>query len=137
LFCSVKVTFICNCQVIVSAVLGHLHGAAMTHALRSHFMVKTQTYICRKPPFSWIQRMSDRLRNGLLNPSNLVKAQKLPVQASMACLLPNSGKETLSQDCFSSAAGLLQDALRAKLGLPQPRLLELMQACQQLFSLHV
>ncbi len=81
--------------------------------------------------------MSDRLRNGLLNPSNLVKAQKLPVQASMACLLPNSGKETLSQDCFSSAAGLLQDALRAKLGLPQPRLLELMQACQQLFSLHV
>ncbi|DBB18106.1 TPA: hypothetical protein ACH3X3_003084 [Trebouxia sp. C0006] len=49
------------------------------------------------------------------------------VKASMACLLPNSSKEVLSQDCFSSAAGLLQDALRAKLGLPQPRLLELMQ----------
>lgn len=49
------------------------------------------------------------------------------VKASMACLLPHTGKETLSRECFSSAAGLLQDALRAKLGLPQPRLLELMQ----------
>ncbi|DBA87458.1 hypothetical protein WJX77_001718 [Trebouxia sp. C0004] len=49
------------------------------------------------------------------------------VKASMACLLPDSGKDTLPRDCFSSAAGLLQDALRAKLGLPQPRLLELMQ----------
>ena len=55
----------------------------------------------------------------------------------MACLLPNSSKEVLSQDCFSSAAGLLQDALRAKLGLPQPRLLELMQVCQHMFCLHV
>ncbi|KAA6426769.1 MAG: hypothetical protein FRX49_03094 [Trebouxia sp. A1-2] len=56
------------------------------------------------------------------------------VKASMACLLPDSGKETLPRDCFSSAAGLLQSALRAKLGLPQPRLLELMQRCKDCFE---
>lgn len=45
----------------------------------------------------------------------------------MACLLPGSGKDTLSLECIHTAAGLLQDALRAQLGLPQPRLLDLMQ----------
>ena len=109
----------------------------MTHASKLQFLVTTLTSLCRKTPFSWTQRMSDGLRNGLLNPFKLLKAQKLPVQASMACLLPDSGKDISPRDCFSSAAGLLQDALRAKLGLPQPRLLELMQVCLQQFCLHV
>ncbi len=47
----------------------------------------------------------------------------------MACLLPGSGDSTASQGCIATAAGLLQDALRAKLGLPQPRLLDLIQVC--------
>lgn len=96
------------------------------------FLVQKERLLSYKPT-----GVCDRLGNGLLNPCKLAQAQKLPVQASMACLLPDSGKETLPRDCFSSAAGLLQSALRAKLGLPQPRLLELMQVCQYLFCLHV
>ena len=71
-----------------------LHGAAMTHASKLQFLVTTLTSLCRKTPFSWTQRMTDGLRNGLLNPFKLLKAQKLPVQASMACLLPDSGKDS-------------------------------------------
>ena len=109
----------------------------MTHAMRLQRLVIRHTSLYRKMPFERTRQMSDRFRNGLLKLFKSMKAQKLPVQASMACLLPHTGKETLSRECFSSAAGLLQDALRAKLGLPQPRLLELMQVCQQLFCLRV
>lgn len=51
------------------------------------------------------------------------------LQASMACLLPCSQSAASSQQCIAAAAGLLQDALRTTLGLPQPRLLNLMQVC--------
>ena len=47
----------------------------------------------------------------------------------MACLLPGSDKSTSAQQCIGTAAGLLQDALRTALGLPQPRLSGLMQVC--------
>ena len=45
----------------------------------------------------------------------------------MACLLPCSKSAASSQQCIAAASRLLQEALRATLGLPQPRLLNLMQ----------
>ena len=45
----------------------------------------------------------------------------------MACLLPCSHPTASSQQCISAASGLLQEALRVTLGLPQPRLLNLLQ----------
>lgn len=45
----------------------------------------------------------------------------------MASLLPCSQSAASTQQCVIATSGLLQEALRATLGLPQPRLLSLMQ----------
>lgn len=69
-----------------------------------------------------------RLVRSQLTPLSQQHPQLQPkLKESMASLLPNAGISTSAQQCISLAAGLLQDALRASLGLPQPRLVDLMQ----------
>lgn len=67
------------------------------------------------------------------------KSLTMMVQVSMSCLLPSrptstsndsSGTSTLaSLACTADSAGLLQEALRVAVGLPQPCLLSLVQVC--------